>query len=353
MFNLTKKIKDEDLENKSDYLSKSLLTLEYVRQINISLSVFLVLIGIIGNCLIIYVYSQSRFRKNSNNVYLLLLSINNSFYLIVHFFEDTIRSYIYLDNLKRLEFLDSLNLLDQSDLACSLFNYIRYVLRSASAYIMIAFTLQNLLIVYLPLSSFFKSTKSAWIISGLIEFFSLMFNSWFLAIFRLKLEDENKSRYYCDVLKEYDKQYFKATIVYIFVIMLVPILVIFMSNFLIVIKITRLSSNKTEEIEIVEEKELKNDVLPRYSKDITKDLILISLFYAIFNLPYFVNWCCFYYYEKLDSFPNEARQNYLYSALKVSELFYLLNYSVNFYIYAPSSSVFFSQLKNSSILNLF
>ena len=43
-----------------------------------------------------------------------------------------------------------------------------------------------------------------------------------------------------------------------------------------------------------------------------------------------------------------VENNYLYAALKIAEIFYLLNYSIYFYIYYLSGSLFRNQLKYSS-----
>ena len=73
---------------------------------------------------------------------------------------------------------------------------------------MIAFTLQRLFIVFLPLSNYFKSKKSAWITVGLIVLVAIVANSWILFIFELQLSINNS--YYCNVKQGWDKIYFQA-----------------------------------------------------------------------------------------------------------------------------------------------
>ena len=62
------------------------------KKISIYGSIFLIILGLIGHSLTIFVFIQKRFRQNSSNVFLLCLAITDALYLIVHFFEDTIKT---------------------------------------------------------------------------------------------------------------------------------------------------------------------------------------------------------------------------------------------------------------------
>ncbi len=44
------------------------------------------------------------------------------------------------------------------------------------------------------------------------------------------------------------------------------------------------------------------------------------------------------------------KQNYLYGAFEIAEILYILNFSIYFYIYCASGSVFRNQLKYSGML---
>lgn len=115
--------------------------LETTRKINIHFIFVIIIFGIIGHILTIFVYGKKRFRTNSSTVYILCLSINDCFFLIVHFFEDTIRTYIdiyLLDTEDSLTFIRYLNITDRFYSACVLTNYLRNVLRFISAYIVVA-----------------------------------------------------------------------------------------------------------------------------------------------------------------------------------------------------------------------
>ena len=140
------------LEN--ERLVTSFQLLDRCREINIFSSVFVVAFGLIGNFFAIFMFTQKRFRVNSHNVYLLCLASNDSLFLVIHFFENTVKNYNqhYLAtsiqqyshknstnssesiNLFK-SFIMLINIADRYQLACQLLTYIRYVLRFVSGYI--------------------------------------------------------------------------------------------------------------------------------------------------------------------------------------------------------------------------
>ena len=135
---------------------------ELSRKINILCTFIIACFGILGHVLTIFVYSRKKFNKNSSHVYLYCLAINDSIFLVIHFFEDTVRSLqnvfqqpiSNLDNFK--QFFKFLNITDKCSLTCIVINYLRYYLRFSSAYIIIAFTVQRLIIIDSPLKNRFK-----------------------------------------------------------------------------------------------------------------------------------------------------------------------------------------------------
>ena len=72
--------------------------LDNSKVINVSVTIFITVFGLCGHFLTICVYSKKKYRFNSNSVYLLCLSINDGLFLIVHFFEDTIRTIQSIDD---------------------------------------------------------------------------------------------------------------------------------------------------------------------------------------------------------------------------------------------------------------
>lgn len=396
----------ENFENESILIKfeetflQSYNILETSRKVNIIAVVLVIIIGLAGHFLTVFVFGQKRFRTNSSNVYLLCLAINDSLFLVVHFFEDTIRTYqdVFLsENIKSNSTLGSnsndlirfLNITDKFDFTCRLINYLRYVLRFISVNIIVAYTIQRLIIVTSPFSNQCKSKKAAWVTVSLISIFSFLFNLWVPFVFEIKNEEFKQ---YCDVKKAFKNEYFILAVVYITVTIGMPITVIFISNSIIAIKAvkaeakrgdiklkkTSLNNSKTETVPTAPTIRNKSYQLtlhgkeslrsvqqtkPYYvtvnqmtsrqmrrnksSKHIAKVLSLISMSFVVLNMPYLITWSLFYYniiYQKIE---NESTHNYLYAAVKVSEIFYILNYAMLFFIYCASGSKFRAQLKFS------
>lgn len=345
---------------------QSLETLKHYRKMNLVLTCIFTILGLIGHFLTMFVFFQKRFRKNSSNVFLLCLAVNDALYLVIHFFEDTVRTLIHLNEDYAL--FNVLNLIDKNNTTCRLINYFRYVLRFISAYIIVAFSLQRSLVVCAPLSSKFKSTKSAWHTVLVISILALIINLWVPFIYENKTDE---AYLYCDVRKEWTREYFHITLVYICLIMLIPIVIIFASNTVIISNILRhvprggsVLRRSTKKINHMIKSSNRNFKLKPYylnmnqmitritnkansRKKLTKILILITFSYAFLNLPYFIAWLL-YYFEIILNRDNFIRQNYLYAGVELAKVFYILNYSIYFYIYCASGSVFRNQLKYSS-----
>ena len=406
---MTNSTLNQNLTQEENKYLQSVYLLEMCRIINLFITLLFIILGLIGHIITIFVFAQDRFRKNSSNVYLLCLAINDAFYLIAHFFEDTVKTYRDIFSNEEHSFANLINLIDKYDFACKLLNYFRYVLRFVSAYTIIAFTTQRLSLVYSPFSNKFKTKRSAWLTFLTILCFSLVVNLWVPFLF--KLRDDEHLRY-CDVSADWSREYFHITLAYICFIMLFPIVIITVSNSIIISNIVRADSNRNKmcsldpnmnetnnrfygsffsmttfnrsrassrqsmpgrnkfsSFRLQDLTQLKTEVQRPYylnisqligrisrqsnnSIKLTRLLVFISFSYSLFNLPYLIAWFVFYY-EMILNMDNKhelAKHNYFYSVLKVVEIFYLLNYGINFYIYCASGSIFRQQLKYSSII---
>lgn len=400
------------------------------RKLNVYATLFVIIIGLIGNSITIVLFAQKRFRTNSNNVFLLCLAINDSLFLVLHLFEDTIRTYQELypiddNHLFINTLIKQLNIIDQYEMACSLINYFRYVLRFISAYIIVAFTIQRLSIVMTPLSKKYKSKRFAWITVLSIILFALLINLWVVFAFKVHADDET---HFCEIKKAWKTRYFILTNFYLVIIILLPLLAIFISNILIIFKTKKASkkrksfiskrsftttkgeslySSATNNSSVFKSRLMSNLTVARMSGCssnstmlnvkrlnsmnsfrsnlyirrpalsinkfdfkikpvyqnvkqittnkttsnclITKMLILVSFSYAFLNLPYLITWCIFYNEITFEIHGEDSLvHNTLFLAVKISEIFNILNYGVHFYFYCVSGSMFWNQLKYSS-----
>jgi hypothetical protein len=355
--------------------SKKLLIL--FRKINIYSCLFVVIIGFIGNLSITYIYSSKKRCTNSSHVYLLFSSVNDNLFLILHLIEDTLKTYLEVYSIEKEDFLRMINLTDMNNVQCQLISYLRNILRFVSAYIVVAFTLQRLLIVYKPLTAKFKDIKSAWIIILIIIIIGILFNIWTPFIFTINNVNEN-----CDVDKKYPNEYFYINLSYIVFALVIPMILILISNFLISIKIkksniereklqqqkkdtnrsnnnsskiprspgsqnlciflestrfSKTSCNLTNTDELVFKK--SQNKTNKSSNKLTLQLSLVSISFFILYLPYLIGWFIFYYNDAFSEL-NLISKNKLFSVLQFAEILYILYYGIKFYIFFLTSSEF-------------
>jgi hypothetical protein len=306
---------------------------ELSKKINIFCTSIIACFGILGHFLTICIYSRKKFKKNSSHVYLYCLAINDSIFLVIHFFEDTVRTFqnVLQQPISNLnfnsnnkteifkQFFKFLNITDRYSLTCIVINYLRYYLRFSSAYIIIAFTVQRLIIVDSPLTNRFKSKKSGWFTVFFISIISILINSWVPFLFGLQ-HSKNDDFIYCDVNMTWNKEYFKIALAYIIIIILIPIIIIFICNSIIIYK-TKKSDLKRKNLHAESITSSRKDITISYNhqKDtskiiftrsnfstlqmnntktkitkntnkITKMLVFISFSFCFLNLPYFITW---------------------------------------------------------------
>jgi hypothetical protein len=316
--------------------------------LNIFFTLIITVIGLTGHGLTIHIYCIKKRRLTSQSIYLLCLSINDGLFLIVNFFEDTIRSIQSLEINYLSSLIEQLNIIDKYNPTCKFINYLRNVLRFVSAYIIVAFTLKRFLIVF-PNNKLKNTQNATWLTCILILAFSLIINLWTPFFFRI--QSDESSRLYCDIEKIFKSEYFLILIVYILMIMFIPISVILISNLLILIQAFKADS-KLKKNQVPESTELVSVTVSsnkniKKSQDInkmSKILLLISFTYAFLNLPYFIMWCLFF---KEVAFNQNSliEKNNLFAGVQITEIFFILNYSIHFYINYLSSSRFRRQLK--------
>jgi hypothetical protein len=189
----------------------------------------IILIGLVGNGLGVFVFAQRRFRaSHSSGIYLLFVCLADALFLLMHFFEDTLRTYIdvFLNHntfqmdtgclhLQSNEALNATmssimksirmqqqqqqedaenwfhyairlsNITDRFDLACRTINFLRYYVRFLSAYFILAFTIQRTLALRFSLSrGTFESSRLVWRIVLVLFVVGFVLNSWVPFVFR-------------------------------------------------------------------------------------------------------------------------------------------------------------------------
>ena len=113
--------------------------LEISMILNIFFTIVFIIIGLCGNFITLLVYGQSKNRVNASNIFISCLAIFESVFLILHFFEDTIRTIrntkrLFQNNIDNYDLIEKLNIIDNNYLMCSISNYLRYTIRFIQAY---------------------------------------------------------------------------------------------------------------------------------------------------------------------------------------------------------------------------
>lgn len=376
-----------------DAVINSIEYYDQTRKVNIFFTIVIILIGLIGNSLAVFVFVQKKFRLHSSSIYLLSLCFSDGLFLLMHFFEDTLRTYIdvYLNDQTRSvgvecishrkmyltnktvndSILRVINITDRFEITCRLVNYLRYFLRFISAYIIVAFSIQRAIAIYVPFfESKFESKKNAWFVISMIVLIGLVINIWVPFLFNPIADNYDSSVTYCDIKKQFSKAYFYLTVFYVFLTMLLPIVVIFVCNTIIMVYVLQARKkrenltnfNVTKEkkckkklkrktISSLKRQSLKCLISIRESNRVTRMLILMSFSFAFLNLPYFISWSLFFYQMAIRQNYNFIVKYQLFSAINISEIFYVLNYGVHFFIYCASGKKFRYQLKRALSLN--
>lgn len=335
-------------ETEVDFID-SVDLLNIFKKTNLIFTIIITIIGLIGHFLTILIFGQKRFRKNSIHVYIYCLAINNTIYLLIHFSDFIIKN--------------NVNLINTNNLICKLFSFLKYHLRFISTYIIISFNLQRLFYVCLPFETRFKSKNSGWLTVCTVIIISFLLNSWSILLFEIKY-NYNSNYYYCDVKTNWINEYFQITFIYLILQMIIPIIIIIISNSIIIynLKKSEYETHQIEQMSILKQTK-KNQLLPcniipakfknfnkrknyfnvgqlinkianksNNTKKVNEILVFISFSYVLFNLPYLITWCIFYYGNYYIN-TNPIEINHIYSVLKISEIFYLVSYCINFYIY--------------------
>lgn len=181
---------------------------------------------------------------------------------------------------------------------------------------------------------------------------------WVPWLFKTQTFEENQ---YCDIRRQYSTAYFRVTIVYISLIMLIPIVIILIGNSLIVfstvkanLRRNRLQNLSTKNkslsgvgIELTPLARNRQTSKIKNTTKITKMMIIISVSYANFSLVYFVLWSIFFYKSAFEEM-SEITGNYLFASIQIAELFYITNYAINFYFL-----IFFGQNFRNNVLSMF
>lgn len=152
----------------------------------------------------------------------------------------------------------------------------------------------------------------------------------------------------CDVLPEYRNGYLYFTIFYTIVVIILPLVIISLFNTLLILRLYRSNDQwTTTKLEMHEQelsyKEIRDKKVQIENLKITWTLIIISASFIVLTLPYGI----MYFVDKLYGRTQKQIQTFLsYQLTKIGDLFYMLNHSINFFLYVLSRNSFRRVLKD-------
>jgi hypothetical protein len=346
-------------------------------------------------------------------------------------FKDTFRTIKDIYSIKNNYVLEILTLIDQNIELCKLVNFLRYYLRFVSAYLVLAFTIQRLLVIYKPFNTRNKSKRSAWRSVCSIVWIGFILNSVVPFLFHLKAFIKTskiglkQKIIYCDVIESVRLEYLLLILIYSLIIIIVPSIIIIVSNCLIIYKTNKqkklrnilmepsryqnkissksadksdlnlismksiqkthsslaiiddtksISADQTSNIyckaKIVNNEQtiIHTKIKPFYwtaeqiskgnnkklkrssTKLLTMMLLTISFSFVALNVPHFIIWLAYFYKTAFQVF-DPVSSNIWFGILQITEIFYLLNYSIKFLL-CLTFSIFRDKVKKLGIFVL-
>ena len=223
------------------------------------------------------------------------------------------------------------------------------------------FILQRIFVLVRPLTSCFKTKRSAWKTVKILCVVSLLSHIWIPVFYSSNLKD------FCDIMSDHHV----IGLVYSLMNMLIPILVTSLGSLWMIVKMASIEHNTQHTVKIIRSNSNSKSLMPltvstqfskksenmtgepainlnckystftvqnkcnqkknKLSNRTTRLLIIFGITFFILNTPYFLSWL--FYYLKIANDRKEAEYdaNFIFVSLQVTELVYILNFSIKFY----------------------
>lgn len=326
---------------------------EFSKWLNVIFITIISAMGIYGNLISIYLFTKTlkSNRRQNFTFYFLLLSVSDLSVLIFHYIDFTFRSWINLTE----NYSSKFNFVDKCEICCKLIPYFRNFFRTISVYILLAMTIQRFIFFYLPLKrSIVNSPKTIKFTIYSITLFSLILNSGNL-ITNTLTKHETNGEFYCNI----NPKFFNLQIIFdftfvLFSILLPTLFILVFSIFLFTRIKFKMKKFKTK---------LNQSIRTTYM------LVLISKWFIILHLPYFIFWIFLHYQIKKSNFYLKKLEEFSFSAnisssyelsqaysqqyiqnqnltlllkgfLNLFEILFLSNYSMHFLLYLINGPLF-------------
>lgn len=307
--------------------------------ITLYIFIFFVAVGISCNILAIRVFISKKMRNTSTHIYLIILAVSDSLYLVFLFLSRV------LEGIRCIYHPDSnMDIYNHSRFACLSLQYFIDLWSDYSASLILVFTIERFVACYHAV--FFRNRctpVNAKIICGVLfvvqatsifphHYLYLKFYKFYqVCSIDLKYENEFTILYMCEAV----------------MFRILPVIIVTVLNNFIIAKIWKLSKKRRDLRRSIRMSQTSrdssggNDVrdVERHVQ-ITLMLIVISTCYIITYLPVFV----YFFLQKAISNKHEYAKEFVIYC-NFSRCLYAFGHSVNFFLYTTSADAFRKQLK--------
>lgn len=199
-------------------------------------TILFVATGLIGNTLSFLVFSSKAMIRFSSNVYLLILAVSDSFFLVSVFLSKV------LTTLRCLYFPDfSFDVVNRSSVICKVLQYCNDLFSDYSTCLILGFTVERYAAAYLPIAFKRKCTNRRARIACAVTFvFIALFIAPYHALFMGRHIDYNV----CTVLVKHEEQFVVLYIVEVALFRIVPVIAIAVLNVFIIAKVSRITRQR-------------------------------------------------------------------------------------------------------------
>lgn len=299
-------------------------------------SIIFVVVGIIGNGISILVFSSKSMRVVSSNVYLWVLSVSDTCYLITVFFSKI------LPVVRCMHFKDStFDVINRSNLLCKILQYFLDLFSDYSTCLILAFTIERFFACYhavwfRQMCTVLRARIFCLAIFVTICIFIAPYHALFIGLY--------KHYDVCTVLVEAEKKFTIMYIVEAMAFRIVPVFIIAVLNLLIISKVTKLSRQRSRRRSGAIINNKPYGFIPTKEDrhiQLTTLLLIVSTCYIILYFPVLIHFLIWWLHRLEVLYLTEesliVSQNY-------TKILYILGFAINFFLYTLSGKVFRDQL---------
>ena len=305
-------------------------------------SLIFMLLGFAGNVLSMLVFSSKDMRVVSSNVYLLVLAISDTLYLLSVFLSKNL-TYIRCMFFRQWP----IDIYNQSTFFCKLIQYVQDFFSNYSTCVILAFTVERYVAVYRPIKFKELYTVRRARVTCLVVFLVI---ATYIAPYHVMYMYRYQKFNVCTVLISEEKKFTILFGVEALIFRIVPVFIITILNVFIILRVshvTKMSRRRRSMTYSARNGNGTRKKLPRSRKDdrslqLTLMLILVSTSYVLTYLPVLVH---FIIWKLQRSQLVAVDQDAMLIARNYTCALYIAGFAINFFLYTMSGRVFREQLE--------